>query len=333
MNKPFIKIQLADFGSEAEKAKKEIVDALDNDFEVCISDDPDILFYNVFGTGVEHLTYKNCIKVFMTQEACYPNYNQCDYAVGKFPVQFEDRYCRINNMDFVKDPSDRSSFEDPAMSRRKFCNFLYNNDQLGYGASVLRPEFCRKLAQYRYVECPGRVLHNIDSEKLSTRSSMDWHETKWGFLADYKFTIAFENASVIGYFTEKLVDPFLAGSIPIYWGDPQITEYFNEKAFINANGKTIEQVIEEVKRIDNDDDLYMEMLLQNPIKDRTLLSEDWREKQATFINKIAKYGTRVTNQDSLFFDVPLQYVYKYQNTMDVKIRDFVRSIKHRMIRK
>ena len=53
--------------------------------------------------------------------------------------------------------------------------------------------------------------------------------------SQYKFTVAFENNSALGYNTEKLTDPMLAGSIPIYFGNPQIGRHFNTRSFINAH--------------------------------------------------------------------------------------------------
>lgn len=46
-------------------------------------------------------------------------------------------------------------------------------------------------------------------------------------LRKYAFSIAIESCRERGYFTEKLIDCFLTGTIPIYWGDPDIGEYFN----------------------------------------------------------------------------------------------------------
>lgn len=46
-------------------------------------------------------------------------------------------------------------------------------------------------------------------------------------LRGYAFSIAIESCRERGYFTEKLIDCFLTGTIPIYWGDPDIKEHFN----------------------------------------------------------------------------------------------------------
>jgi len=37
-------------------------------------------------------------------------------------------------------------------------------------------------------------------------------------LSQYRYSLCFENTFTPGYVTEKIVDSFLAGSIPIYWG-------------------------------------------------------------------------------------------------------------------
>src|SRR5438309_9644483 len=58
----------------------------------------------------------------------------------------------------------------------------------------------------------------------------------WGkieFLKRYKFNIAFENASLPGYTTEKIVEPMAARCLPIYWGNPLIHREFNPKSFFN----------------------------------------------------------------------------------------------------
>lgn len=47
---------------------------------------------------------------------------------------------------------------------------------------------------------------------------------KRAVLSHYRFAICFENTIFPGYLTEKLFDCLLAGCIPIYWGDPTVTE-------------------------------------------------------------------------------------------------------------
>lgn len=54
-------------------------------------------------------------------------------------------------------------------------------------------------------------------------------------LADYMFSVAIENAQSDYYFTEKLIDCFLTGTVPIYWGCPSIDKFFNTDGMIIFN--------------------------------------------------------------------------------------------------
>ena len=70
-----------------------------------------------------------------------------------------------------------------------------------------------------------------------------------------------ENSLGDGYMSEKIVDFFLAGTIPIYYGDFLLEEFINPKSYILIKGeKDIDQKIEYIKKLDNDDNLYKGML-------------------------------------------------------------------------
>ena len=70
--------------------------------------------------------------------------------------------------------------------------------------------------------------------------------------------MTYENTSYPYYCTEKLMDAFLVGSIPIYWGDPKVVEDFNLKSFINVP-KLGPSWLDAIKEIDQNDDLFQEM--------------------------------------------------------------------------
>jgi hypothetical protein len=63
----------------------------------------------------------------------------------------------------------------------------------------------------------------------------------WGFnptpnkliaLKDYCFSITMENATYSNMFTEKLTDCFMTGTIPVYFGMPNIGDFFNMDGII-----------------------------------------------------------------------------------------------------
>jgi hypothetical protein len=51
-------------------------------------------------------------------------------------------------------------------------------------------------------------------------------------LQDYRFSIVIENCRKDYYFTEKLIDCFMTGTIPIYWGCPSIGKFFDTNGMI-----------------------------------------------------------------------------------------------------
>lgn len=60
-------------------------------------------------------------------------------------------------------------------------------------------------------------------------------------LSDYRFSIVIENLKKDFFFTEKIIDCFLTGTIPIYWGANNISEYFDQRGIISFSS------IEEIK--------------------------------------------------------------------------------------
>lgn len=56
---------------------------------------------------------------------------------------------------------------------------------------------------------------------------------KRAVLNRYRFAICFENTIFPGYLTEKIFDCFLAGCIPIYWGDPKVTEQIPSACYVD----------------------------------------------------------------------------------------------------
>lgn len=70
------------------------------------------------------------------------------------------------------------------------------------------------------------------------RFGRGFHELarKWEGLAPFRYSLAIENSRHPHYWTEKIADCFLAGTVPIYWGAPDIREYFPDEAMIVLDG-------------------------------------------------------------------------------------------------
>lgn len=58
---------------------------------------------------------------------------------------------------------------------------------------------------------------------------LDRYVDKMEAIAPYRFTIVVEGESTRDYFAEKLIDCFALGTVPIYWGCPNIGDFFDIK--------------------------------------------------------------------------------------------------------
>lgn len=57
-------------------------------------------------------------------------------------------------------------------------------------------------------------------------------DNKVDALKDYKFSVVIENCKQEGFFTEKIVDSLIVGTVPIYWGCNDIGDYFDKRGII-----------------------------------------------------------------------------------------------------
>jgi len=72
-------------------------------------------------------------------------------------------------------------------------------------------------------------------KNLQRRVKGGWGNPIINAYKDYYFVLAMENSKHPGYVTEKILNAFAAGSIPIYWGDKIVKQFFNKDAFIDIS--------------------------------------------------------------------------------------------------
>jgi len=247
--KKIIKIKFVDSHTAFDDRDNEIVDILRKHYLIEYSDNPEYLFYSAYSTNF--INY-NCIRIFYTGENICPNFNDCDYALGYECMRFGDRYLRYPSYFAYKDLLLKAYVkhhlpQDVLKQKTDFCSFVYSN----IGADPIRESFFHKLNQYKKVDSGGRLFNNVGGPVAD----------KCEFERKHKFSIAFENGSHDGYVSEKILGAFAAQTIPIYWGSPSIAIDFNPKAMINVfDYESLDAVIERIKEIDADDQLYISML-------------------------------------------------------------------------
>ena len=220
------------------------------------SQNPDILFYSVFGQS--NGAYRAGRKVFYAGE---PVSHRAD---ADFNITFD-----ASNAINTRLPLWVCYFDHAILSprqipkREKFCSYIATNPRAN------RETFVAQLSsQYKRVDCGGKHLNNIGGAiPPGTNASGKIEHNK-----QYKFAIAFENTQYPGYVTEKICDVYKSGCIPIYWGTPDVTQDFNPTTFINANDfPNFDALIDHIRRVDCDDELYASYF-KDPV-----LSDAWMQ--------------------------------------------------------
>lgn len=290
VDKKKIKIKFVDTGDWINHPEENFfLDSLKKRYDVEISDNPDYVIFGAY--GYEHLNY-DCVRIMWTIENYVPDFNIADYAIGYEILDFADRYLRfpfyltppyVNNLKrtIKRDVDDLSM-------KTEFCSFVVSNQ---WGDDY-RIQLFNKLSEYKKVDSGGRSLNNIGGP---IGMGLD---KKYEFDLKHKFSFALENAINPGYTTEKITDSFGANCIPIYWGDPNIEEEFNPKAFINCNNLTIDEAIAEIIKVDNDDVLYMNML-----------------HEKAYLGDLNKYYDDLDDFLYNIFDQPLEKAYRRDRVM------------------
>lgn len=147
--------------------------------------------------------------------------------------------------------------------RPHFCSFLYMH---------LRPDRTR----FRDVlEQRSRI--SIPLLNGSGRNSVRIFDEAVEIQEPYRFSIAFESStSHVHYVTEKIVNAFAAGTIPIYFGSPEISKYFNPRAFINVDTfKSFEAAADHVIAVERNETLAQEYLREPPCTPQNIRNLFW----------------------------------------------------------
>lgn len=175
--------------------------------------------------------------IFIKREAEFiekysrPDYKHVrNYDNGSYGITWwiNNSYNELKNMKYpetekIKDCSLIIRYKYP--HRQKFLNTLFNEptgiDLYGYG----HPNF----HDYK------GVIENDGKCKMSG-------------IKPYKYSIALTNSQQLNYFSEKICDIYLGWGMPIYWGCPNIGDFFPEKSFrvIDVNDPNIKEQIKEI---------------------------------------------------------------------------------------
>ena len=288
MEKKTIQIKFVDWEVSSHKTgnylpKNIILESLKKNYNIILSENPQIVFCGF--SGSDFFKY-NCIRVLYNIEEYAPNFNAYDYAITIFEdFQYADRvFSRVCPLIEANSKRDHDlaltkHFFTKADFERKsgFCSYVQSNETCG---NVAREQMFAILNNYKKVDSGGKHLNNIGYRV----------EDKVEFETNYKFSISFLNSQSYTY-QDRPTDAFAAKTIPIYLGNPGIAKIFNSKSFINCHEfNNFYEVLEYVKKIDNDDELYFSIMREQAFITPESSSEI-QKKFDNFLVNIVENGT------------------------------------------
>ena len=220
--------------------------------------DPDFLICSPLGRPYEYMNY-SCPRIMYTGEFISADFTAIDCFIGYDDIAFGDRAYRFplflyDVTQFTDKPLTEDEARDILKEKKYFCNYIFGHDT----ALGIREKILEALSSYKRVECAGRHRNNMPNNLTFNMA------TKLPFMRECKFTISAESVCYPGYTSEKIGHAFQTHTIPIYFGDPDIDKDFNERAFLNySRFPNIDALVDKVIEIDQNDDLYIEMLCQH----------------------------------------------------------------------
>jgi len=213
---------------------------------------PNLIVYGASGTEHQAESWKSIPKIFYTREntPVRNDYNTLLNIGFMYPKQGGTPYIRVPSwmlqIDWFRTDPSKVQLTDCLTANPskwdRFCSFIETDP-----GNPLRNAAFQIINQYKPVEAAGPLFCNRVNGPIEEQSKVDYYKSS-------KFVLAFENASSPGYCTEKLFHAKVAGAIPIYWGDPLVTNDFEEAGFFHAgtcgNG---EDLLKQLKELDADE--------------------------------------------------------------------------------
>jgi hypothetical protein len=252
--------------------------------EIGNENDSDILFESVFSDKT-YITYKKWKCTFFfngesQQRIINDHFKNNRYRLSQIPNydciltgKFTNKTTKVINLPLFI----------PYIYSNNYINILQNQPRIDIVpqkniCAVIsnsncpkRNYFLDKLEKKIHVNYAGNFRNNIPKIPGAYNS-----DEILNFYSQYKFVICLENTKQETYITEKIINGFLAKTIPIYWGSDNICDYFNEERFINIknlNETNIDEAINNIISIINDNNKYLE-IVNKPILNNSILNRD-----------------------------------------------------------
>lgn len=210
--------------------------------------------------------------------------------------------CKIGANVFKDDPDTFMSYQDfkhyEAKESRldKVC-FITSNKKFTKGHRD-RVNFANKILKNHidFIDVYGNGYNPVD-DKLEVMSK-------------YKYVLAIENGQCMDYWTEKLADSYLVGCYPIYYGCPNISDYFKQDSMLKVDIRDYEKTISAIKKIIDQDLFSASKEAVSVARNLVLDKYNMFNLIANEVNKIDSYSSVIEKMSLPETIYPMKYTLK-----------------------
>lgn len=241
-------------------------------------DDASVLIESIFGNN-SYLYHKKWRSTFLftgeTHYCNHPNISAYDCVLG-FEETHDNRYvqCPLYILYLQTNPSILEEIQGGDCSGG-MTRFLHLPPPPSHATVVIsnsdhgieRMHFTQRLEEKMNVFYGGKYKNNIGG-------LVDGHFNSPAMVDFYrrgKFAITMENSIGPYYITEKIVNGFRAGVIPVYWGTDHVSNFFNSRRFFQLkSGATDEDISELIEKMCKLTDEEYLSIIREPIMLRSM---------------------------------------------------------------
>lgn len=232
------KIKLG-FADTYDNAKNFFTEVLGTRYDVTIDNKyPEYLIFGDRNFGYSHLegNFVGSKKIFFTGENVRPYWSECQYAIS-FDHENSSRHYRLplwvlEMWAITKDNNPLGVYTFDTLKTLDRVNLRRHFGLFGaaYVQSNPNQPFRNKIAGWL---AEANLLYSAGPHYNNTGYILPRDRSlKFDFYSKYLFGMAIENGAHPGYVTEKLIDSYYSGTIPIYWGSKTVARDFNPESMI-----------------------------------------------------------------------------------------------------
>ncbi len=200
---------------------------------------------------------QNCLRILIKGEPVDQYYNNYDICIGN---NKQENIINIPYPFMLFSLNERRKINKKYNIKfcdKKICCFMYSIDYQH------RVDIFNKFNNRIQVDSLGKSCKNTSIQ--DTRSIYNDKETYNDIAVEiyskYKFVLAIENTIKSSYFTEKIINPILANSIPIYYGTEDAFQIINKERVIYFNDyDNIDSLIDYIIYLSNNEQEYYKII-------------------------------------------------------------------------